>query len=87
MENSISDFVIVGIGVLPCDTICVGAGLEVKNGIIVDEFCRTSNDSIFSAGDCTIIQIYFIIKNIRLESVHNAIEQGKTVALRLWVKK
>mgnify|MGYP001414290614 FL=1 len=76
----ISDFVIVGIGVLPCDTIASDSGIEVNNGIIVDEFCRTSNDSVFSAGDCTMHPNIFYNKNIRLESVHNAIEQGKTVA-------
>ena len=76
----ISDFVIVGIGVLPCDTIADDAGIEVNNGIIVDEFCRTSNESVFSAGDCTMHPNMFYNKNIRLESVHNAIEQGKTVA-------
>ena len=76
----ISDFVIVGIGVLPCDTLASESGIEVKNGIIVDEFCKTSNDSVFSAGDCTMHPNNFYNKNIRLESVHNAIEQGKTVA-------
>ena len=76
----ISDFVIVGIGVLPCDTLASDSGIEVKNGIIVDEFCKTSNDSVFSAGDCTMHPNNFYNKNIRLESVHNAIEQGKTVA-------
>ncbi len=76
----ISDFVIVGIGVMPCDTIADDAGIEVNNGIMVDEFCRTSNDSVFSAGDCTMHPNIFYNKNVRLESVHNAIEQGKTVA-------
>ncbi|MEC8020100.1 MAG: oxidoreductase C-terminal domain-containing protein, partial [Pseudomonadota bacterium] len=52
----------------------------VDNGIIVDEFCKTSDDNIFSAGDCTLHPSKFYNKNIRLESVHNAIEQGKTVA-------
>ena len=36
--------------------------------------------NIFSAGDCTYHPSVFYEKNIRLESVHNAIEQGKTVA-------
>ena len=76
----VSDFVIVGIGVLPCDTLASESGIDVKNGILVDEFCRTSNDSVFSAGDCTMHPNIFYNKNIRLESVHNAIEQGKTVA-------
>ena len=70
----------MGIGVLPCDTLALESGIDVKNGVIVDEFCRTSNGSVFSAGDCTIHPNIFYNKNIRLESVHNAIEQGKTVA-------
>lgn len=83
----ISDFVIVGIGVLPCDTLASESGIEVNNGIIVDEFCRTSNDSVFSAGDCTMHPNIFYNKNIRLESVHNAIEQGKTVASSIMGEK
>ena len=47
---------------------------------MVDQFCKTSDDSIFSAGDCTNHPNLFYKKNIRLESVHNAIEQGKTIA-------
>jgi len=75
-----SDFVIVGIGVLPNDSIASKAGIKVENGILVDQFCKTSDDSIFSAGDCTNHPNLFYKKNIRLESVHNAIEQGKTIA-------
>ena len=75
-----ADIVIVGIGVLPCQSLAEDSGIEVDNGIIVDEFCKTSDDNIFSAGDCTLHPSKFYNKNIRLESVHNAIEQGKTVA-------
>ena len=83
----VSDFVIVGIGVLPCDTLASESGIDVKNGILVDEFCRTSNDSVFSAGDCTMHPNIFYNKDIRLESVHNAIEQGKTVASSIMGEK
>ena len=75
-----ADIVIVGIGVLPCQSLAEDSGIAVDNGIIVDEFCKTSDDNIFSAGDCTLHPSAFYNKNIRLESVHNAIEQGKTVA-------
>ena len=75
-----ADIVIVGIGVLPCQALAEDAGIKVDNGIVVDEFCKTSDDYIFSAGDCTLHPSHFYNKNIRLESVHNAIEQGKTVA-------
>ena len=75
-----ADIVIVGIGVLPCQSLAEDSGIEVDNGINVDVFCKTSDDNIFSAGDCTLHPSKFYNKNIRLESVHNAIEQGKTVA-------
>lgn len=43
--------VVIGIGVLPNDELAAAAGLNTGNGIIVDEFCRTSDSSIFAAGD------------------------------------
>ena len=65
---------------MPCQSLAEESGISVDNGIIVDEFCKTSDDYIYSAGDCTLHPSDFYGKNIRLESVHNAIEQGKTVA-------
>ncbi|MBC7750467.1 MAG: NAD(P)/FAD-dependent oxidoreductase [Candidatus Saccharibacteria bacterium] len=75
-----ADLVIVGVGVLPNVELAVDAGLEVNNGIVVDRFCRTSDENILAAGDCTnhFNQIYN--RRIRLESVPNATEQGKTAA-------
>ena len=78
--NIEADLVVVGIGVMPCQSLAEESGISVDNGIIVDEFCKTSDDNIYSAGDCTLHPSDFYGKNIRLESVHNAIEQGKTVA-------
>ena len=43
--------VVVGIGVIPNDELAAAAGLDTANGIIVDEFGRTSDSSIFAAGD------------------------------------
>ena len=75
-----ADIVVVGIGVLPCQDLAEKAGIETNNGIVVNEFCITSDSNIFSAGDCTLHPSAFYKRDIRLESVHNAIEQGKTVA-------
>lgn len=75
-----ADIVVVGIGVLPCQDLAERAGIETNNGIVVNEFCITSDSNIFSAGDCTLHPSAFYKRDIRLESVHNAIEQGKTVA-------
>ncbi len=74
------DTAIIGIGVMPCAEIAKSAGILCDNGITVDEYCRTNIDDIFAAGDCANHYNSHYDMNLRLESVHNAIEQGKTVA-------
>jgi len=77
------DFVVVGIGIIPNTELAAEAGLEVSNGIVVDELCRTSDPDICAAGDCTSHPNAVYGHRLRLESVHNAIEQGKTAAATL----
>jgi len=77
------DLVVVGIGILPNTELAAEAGLHVENGIAVDEFCRTSDPDICAAGDCTSHPNGIYGHKLRLESVHNAIEQGKTAAATL----
>ena len=74
------DSVLVGIGVLPNQEIAAEAGLAVDNGIVVDENCVTSDPAIYAIGDCAngINRVYH--RRMRLESVPNAIEQGKLAA-------
>jgi 3-phenylpropionate/trans-cinnamate dioxygenase ferredoxin reductase subunit len=72
------DFVVVGIGVVPNDQLAKEAGLDVANGIIVDEFARTSDPSIFAMGDCAALP--WKDGRIRLESVQNAVDQAEAVA-------
>jgi len=52
-ELHVADCVLVGTGVKPDDALAAAAGLEVADGIIVDAQGRTSDPSIFAAGDCT----------------------------------
>ena len=56
------------------------AGLEIENGIVVDDLGRTSVADIYAAGDCTYHPNDLLKRKLRLESVPNAIEQGKAVA-------
>jgi 3-phenylpropionate/trans-cinnamate dioxygenase ferredoxin reductase component len=78
-----ADVVIVGVGALPVTTLASAAGLACDNGIIVDEYCRTSDQAIFAAGDCTNHPSLRFGRRVRLESVDNAFEQAKTAALNL----
>lgn len=78
-----ADLVVVGVGILPAIEIAEAAGLECENGIIVDEFCRTSDGNILAIGDCTNHPNHLLSRRLRLESVHNAQEQAKTAAATL----
>jgi 3-phenylpropionate/trans-cinnamate dioxygenase ferredoxin reductase subunit len=78
-----ADFVVVGIGLIPNTELAQDAGLAVDNGIVVDEFTRTSDPDIVAAGDCTNHPNELIGRRLRLESVQNAVEQGRAAATTL----
>lgn len=72
--------VLVGIGAQPAIQIAIDAGLDVDNGILVDEGARTTDPNIWAAGDCTNFFSERYSRRMRLESVPNAIEQAKVAA-------
>jgi 3-phenylpropionate/trans-cinnamate dioxygenase ferredoxin reductase subunit len=78
-----ADLLIVGVGALPNVELAEASGLACDNGIVVDEHCRTSDPRIFAAGDCTSHPSLRFEMRVRLESVDNAFEQGKTAALNM----
>jgi 3-phenylpropionate/trans-cinnamate dioxygenase ferredoxin reductase subunit len=77
------DIVVIGIGIVPNVELAADCGLDVSNGIVVDDHCRTSDPNIYSIGDCTWHPNAVLGFDLRLESVHNALEQAKTVASNL----
>jgi 3-phenylpropionate/trans-cinnamate dioxygenase ferredoxin reductase subunit len=72
------DCVVAGIGIIPEVALAVDAGLNVDNGIVTNDFCQTSDPSIWAAGDCAAFPMGDC--NLRLESVGNAIDMGERVA-------
>ncbi|MDI3512293.1 MAG: 3-phenylpropionate/trans-cinnamate dioxygenase ferredoxin reductase component [Betaproteobacteria bacterium] len=74
--------VVVGIGVAANDQLARDAGLECDRGIVVDACGRTSDPAIVAAGDCTARRLPDG-SLLRLESVQNATEQGKSAAAAL----
>jgi 3-phenylpropionate/trans-cinnamate dioxygenase ferredoxin reductase subunit len=78
-----ADFVLVAIGVEPMDALARAAGIDCDNGILVDEYCRTSDPRIWAAGDVTRHPSLHYGARVRLESVDNAFEQGSTAALNM----
>jgi len=77
-----ADLVLVGIGVIANAEAAQAAGLEVNGGIVVDACGRTSDPAIVAAGDCTVRRLEDGSLR-RLESVQNALEQGKSAAAAL----
>ncbi len=76
-----ADFVVVGIGIAPAIGLAKDAGLETENGIRTDAQGRTSEPSIWAAGDCASLP--YKGRRIRLESVQNAIDQAECVAANI----
>jgi 3-phenylpropionate/trans-cinnamate dioxygenase ferredoxin reductase subunit len=75
-----ADFVVIGIGIQPNTELAEAAGLEVDDGVVVDDRCQTTDPDIYAIGDCTSHPNSIFGQRLRLESVHNAVEQAKTAA-------
>ena len=82
-EEIPADLVVIGVGILPNTELATAAGLDVENGIVVDDHCRTGDPDIYAMGDCTSHPNAIYDRRLRLESVHNALEQAKTTAANI----
>jgi len=78
-----ADFVVLGAGAVANTALAETAGLETANGILVDEFNRTSAPDIYALGDCCNQFRPLYQQRMRLESVQNAVDQARTVAASL----
>jgi 3-phenylpropionate/trans-cinnamate dioxygenase ferredoxin reductase subunit len=74
------DFAVVGIGVAPRADLARDAGLEIDNGILVDEKLQTSVPNVFAAGDVANAWNPFYAQRIRVEHWANALNQGPAAA-------
>ncbi len=75
-----ADLVVAGIGVVPNVELARDAGLDVSDGITVDEFLRTGDPDIYAIGDCAHHPNVYAGGRARLESVQNAFDQAKCAA-------
>lgn len=78
-----ADLVLVGIGILPETGLAQAAGLALDNGIAVDAQLLTSDPAISAIGDCASFPDAATGARLRLESVQNAVDQGRYVAQRI----
>jgi 3-phenylpropionate/trans-cinnamate dioxygenase ferredoxin reductase component len=70
---------VTGVGILPEVGLAESAGLQIDNGILVDERCRTSVPGVYAAGDVAHLQ-HPLFGRIRVEHYNNAEKQGRYVA-------
>ncbi len=76
-----ADLVIVGIGLVPSILPLLDAGADGGNGVMVDEFCRTSLTDIYAIGDCALHHSRFAPgAPVRIESIQNANDMATTAA-------
>jgi 3-phenylpropionate/trans-cinnamate dioxygenase ferredoxin reductase component len=75
-----ADAVLLAIGAQANDDLGRDAGLACRDGILVDTLARTSAPGVYAIGDCTRFPSGRFGRQIRLESVQNAIDQAKTAA-------
>jgi 3-phenylpropionate/trans-cinnamate dioxygenase ferredoxin reductase subunit len=73
-ERITTDLIVVGTGAKPDDRLAAAAGLTIDDGIVVDEYCRTSDPAIFAAGD--VVRFPGPHGPIRLENWRHAQDQG-----------
>ena len=83
-----ADFILIGIGVLPNRELAAEADLPAEDGVRVDAFLATPDPAISAIGDCVRFPSPFARGltpdgTVRIESVQNAIDQGRCLAARL----
>jgi 3-phenylpropionate/trans-cinnamate dioxygenase ferredoxin reductase subunit len=77
------DFAVVGVGIQPNIEWLAGSGVELDNGVLVDEFCRTNVEGIHAAGDVANHWHPVFQQRMRVEHWDNALKQGAAAARSL----
>src|SRR5215211_2378863 len=80
------DFVVVGLGVEPVTDLLAGTGVEIDNGVVVDEYCRAGVEGIYAAGDVANHYHPVFGRRIRVEHWQNALKQGPAAARNMLEK-
>jgi len=72
-----ADAVVAGLGIVPNTELAQAAGIQVEDGILVDRRLRTSDPSVFAAGDVARFEAPALGKRVRVEHEDNALTMGK----------
>jgi len=80
---TVTDLLVVGIGAAPNTDLPEAAGLEVEDGVVVDEHLRSSHPDVFVAGDLANAWHPALGRRVRVEHWDNALKQGATAGRNL----
>jgi NADPH-dependent 2,4-dienoyl-CoA reductase/sulfur reductase-like enzyme len=75
-----ADLVVIGIGIIPNTELAETAGAVSSDGLVVDEYCRTTLEHVYAAGDVTNHYNPILGRRVRLESWQNAQNQAIAAA-------
>jgi 3-phenylpropionate/trans-cinnamate dioxygenase ferredoxin reductase subunit len=77
------DLVVIGVGIVPNTELAEAAGVDVADGIVVDEQLRTRDPQVSAIGDCAAFPSVHAGARVRLESVQNCVDHARCVAARI----
>ncbi len=72
-----TECIIAGLGITPNAELAQAAGLEVTDGVVVDELLRTSDPDIYCAGDIANFKSGLLGTRARIEHEDNALKMGR----------
>jgi 3-phenylpropionate/trans-cinnamate dioxygenase ferredoxin reductase subunit len=78
-----ADVVVVGVGISPNTALAEAAGLTIDNGIVVDEYLKSSAPDVFAAGDVANAWYPLLGRHLRLEHWSAALNQGPVAAANM----
>jgi 3-phenylpropionate/trans-cinnamate dioxygenase ferredoxin reductase component len=79
-----ADAVVAGLGVIPDTELAEAAGLEVDDGIVVDEYGRVAgHGDVFAAGDVARFPVRVLGTTMRIEHEDHANSHGKAVGANM----
>ncbi|OLD73779.1 MAG: pyridine nucleotide-disulfide oxidoreductase [Chloroflexi bacterium 13_1_20CM_66_33] len=79
----VADVLVAGLGIVPAVELAEQAGVGVDNGVVVDEFCRTSHPDVYAAGDVANFANPALGTRLRVEHEDNANTMGRTAGLNM----
>lgn len=77
------EMVVAGIGATPSTEMLAASGIEVKDGVVVNEYLKTPHADIYAAGDIANYKDLIFEKRRRVEHWDNAVSQGQYCARAL----